>query len=103
MKREHETAEHQSEDPNDASSRFDGTTSGASVYAKATPMQHPLPHHRNMRLKTIKKVIGESLVRMTSGKIVKLKNIKIRDVSGKVISSPQGRSASHSGDESGVH
>ena len=44
-----ETAERQSSNPNDSSSRFDGTTSLANTYKKATPGQ------------TIKRVVREQL------------------------------------------
>ena len=61
-KEEYTGSEKVSSNPDDPSSRFDGTASGAAVYAKDTPGQSPLPHHKDKsKLSIIKKVVKEAL------------------------------------------
>ena len=53
-----ETSEKQSKNKNDPSSRFDGTTSATNIYKNDTPGQGTTKR----RIKTIKRVVSESLV-----------------------------------------
>lgn len=87
-----ETSEPQSHNSNDPDSRFDGTTSGANVYKKATPGQ---------TMKAVKKVIKEKLdeinVRNAAGKVQHIKNVNVRMADGSIKNLPPGKSGSSGG------
>lgn len=56
-----ETSEKQSKNPNDSSSRFDGTTSVANVYAHETPGQQNRDKPVSKTRKVIKKLVKDKL------------------------------------------
>lgn len=85
-----ETSEKQSKNPNDASSRFDGTKSVAKVYAHDTPGQQKRDKYspNNKTLKTIKEVVAEATYQ---GKTVPLNKPMKGDVKkSKVFVDPDG-------------
>lgn len=83
-----ETSEKQSKNPNDPSSRFDGTTSGAKVYANATPGQKNRDKLKSKTIKTIKEVVTEATYK---GKTVPLNKPMKGDVKkSKVFVDPDG-------------
>lgn len=88
-----ETSEKQSKNPNDPSSRFDGTKSVAKVYAKDTPGQqnrdtYSPDNKKSKTLKVIKKVVSEATYK---GKTVPLNKPMKGDVKkSKVFVDPDG-------------
>jgi hypothetical protein len=89
MNEKFETAEKQSKNPADPSSRFDGTDSVTGIYKKDTPGQKGLA-------KKFKK-IAETTTAGFNGKKINIKNVPVRLANGKIKSLPPGKSSSSDG------
>lgn len=83
-----ETAEKQSKNSANSSSRFDGTTSVKNIYTKDTPGQG--------LAKKFKK-IAETTTGGFNGKKINIKNVPVRLANGKIKSLPPGKSSSSKG------
>lgn len=92
MNEKFETSEKQSKDPKDPSSRFDSTDSVTAIYKKDTPGQG--------LAKKIKKMTETTVSGFANGKRINVTSFpvgKTRDMNGKVINRPRGKSSSSKG------